>query len=378
MRKPDEEAHDEQAYEMSPETEYNTPITEIVKTGKVRNIHAFTGLIFETSNRLSVFDRVIKEDVPLKGAMLNCISQHNKMLLNDYGFITDYIPVPGIFFVSAGFPIGDVSRLCYAEELTMLPFEFIVRGYLVGSAYKAYSKGESYCGFTFPEGLKEGDKLPEPIVTPTTKEENGHDRPVTKEECIEQLAFWLIDNSMVSDAEEIAECFDSDFPLFLAEMVDELDTDSYDFADCNASEDDWEYAKYAIAYQCAKEYVETVYQDSLEAYSILSEHCEKAGIMFIDTKFEFGLNPDNEVVLADEVGTPDSSRFAPIAEYANTGKIISMDKQIVRDYCKSIGFTGDADQPIPEIPDEIWEKVTATYVHIAELICGKKFVKQYL
>lgn len=337
---------------------YNPKITDVIHTGKVRNIHAFTGLIFQTSNRLSVYDRVIKENVPLKGAMLNCISQCNKLFLIKQGVLTDYIQVPNSFFTSAGFEPEDIGSLSYAEILDMLPFEFIVRGYLVGSAYEAYKKGESYCGFTFPEGLKKGDKLPEPIVTPTTKEESGHDRPVTKKECIEMLADWLLD-------EEIY--------LYTEQPLDEEDF----YFGKNASEDGEEQYEYALAYHCAKEYIDIAYQVSLDAFNLLSEKCANAGILFIDTKFEFGLNVEGNITLADEVGTPDSSRFAPAEEYNSTGKIVSLDKQIVRDYCSSIGFTGEPDQTIPEIPEEIWEKVTNTYVFIAEQLCGKEIVAKY-
>ncbi len=337
---------------------YAPKITDVVHTGKVRNIHAFTGQIFQTSNRLSVFDRVIKDDVPLKGAMLNCISQCNKLFLIKKGVLTDYIPVPDTFYTSAGFEPKDVGTLSYAEILDMLPFEFIVRGYLVGSAYKAYKKGEPYCGFTFPEGLKEGDKLPKPIVTPTTKEENGHDKPVTKQECVEMLADWLLDNDIYL---ETTFPFDEEEILFGQE----------------ASEDDEEQYEYSLAYHCAKEYIDIAYEVSLTVFNLLLAKCAEVGILFIDTKFEFGINVEGDLVLADEVGTPDSSRFASAEEYDFTGKIVSLDKQIVRDYSSSIGFTGDEDQPIPEIPEEIWEKVTNTYVFIAEQLCGEEVVAKY-
>lgn len=338
---------------------YDPKVIDVVHTGKVRNTYAFTGQIFRTSNRLSVFDRVIKEEVPLKGAMLNCISQSNKLFLIRQGFLTDYIPVPDSFYTSVGFDSKELGTLSYAEILDMLPFEFIVRGYLVGSAYKAYKNGEPYCGFTFPEGLNQGDKLPEPIVTPTTKEETGHDRPVTKEECVEMLADWLLDNDIYLETES------------------PFDEEDFYFGK-NASEDGEEQYEYTLAYHCAKKYINAAYEVSLDAFNLLSEKCAEAGILFIDTKFEFGLNVYGSLTLADEVGTPDSSRFAPAKEYHETGKIVSLDKQIVRDYCASIGFTGDDNQPIPEIPDEIWEKVTSTYLYIAEVLCGKDTVAKYV
>lgn len=376
MERPNEAVSQQPSRQMPEELEHRPTITEVVKTGKVRNIHAFSGFVFETSNRLSVFDRVIKEDVPLKGAMLNCISQYNKQLLNQCGFVTDYIPVPNSFYAAAGFDTKDFGRLSYGQMLTMLPFEFIVRGYLVGSAYKAYKNGEPYCGFTFPDGLKEGDKLPRPILTPTTKEENGHDKPVTKQECIEMLAVWLLDNELVADAQDLREMFDGDYEACTAELNELIDEEDKNFGK-ESSEDKWEQAEYAVAYAISREYIGVVYDDSLDAYNILSKRCAEAGILFIDTKFEFGLSADDDIVLADEVGTPDSSRFASAEEYEKSGKIVSYDKQIVRDYCKAIGFTGDNDQPIPDIPEEVWEKVTSTYVFIAEQLCGEDVVAQY-
>lgn len=367
MFKPNEET----VHSCSCEKSCRTPITELLKRGKVRNIHAFRGLIFEVSNRLSVFDRVIKEDVPLKGAMLNCISQFNKQYLSERGFPTDYIPVPACLFKAAGFEKAALGRLSYAEELLMLPFEFIVRGYLVGSAYKAYEKGESYCGFTFPDGLQEGAKLDEPIVSPTT------DRPVTKEECIELLADWLIQNDLCISADDLYTSFNGDFDAFLhSDLKKEIGEDANNYGQFYGV-DKWDESSCALAYQAAIDLVDKAYSISLQAYSLLAEMCEKVDILFIDTKFEFGINSEDNIVLADEVGTPDSSRFASAYEYATSGKIVSMDKQIVRDYCASIGFKGDEDQPIPDIPDEVCKNLTETYVHIAEILCGEDFVAKY-
>ena len=397
------------------EDDFRAPITDCIAYGKVRNIHSFTGLIFETSNRLSVFDRVIKEDVPLKGAMLNCISQFNKQLLNEKGFNTDYIPVPDEFFKSAGF--DHVGTLCYSACLSMIPIEFVVRGYLVGSAYKAYKNGMPYCGFIFPKGLKEGDKLPEPIITPTTKEETGHDRPINKEQCIDIVAKWLMELGFVADSDEIAAEHQDSYPLFLRLFDDVIDDDDLLFADIyglekefdyddneeayddvdvldvvddvddvdidDYSDDDednnwkWTKARCILARLMAKEYVENAYQDSLDAFDFLSKRCEEKGIIFVDTKFEFGIDSNDNVVLADEVGTPDSSRFAPKDVYERTHKLVSLDKQIVRDYCSSIGFTGDESQFVPKLPNELWQQVTDTYVHLAEVLCGKEFVEKY-
>lgn len=258
----------------------------------------------------------------------------------------------------------------------MLPFEFIVRGYLVGSAYKAYKKGEPYCGFTFPEGLKEGDKLPHPIVTPTTKEENGHDRPVTKDEMVHMLANWILDNDIFCSDEDLCAEYNGDYKVLAKQLKEELSEEALEFG-ANI-EDEWERAEFQLAYQASMDYVEEAYDTSLQAFDVLSDMCAEVGILFIDTKFEYGINENGDLVLGDEVGTPDSSRFAPAKEYASSGKIISMDKQIVRDYASSVGFTGDPGEPLPVLPDELVSQVTNTYVKIAELICGKYNVTAYL
>lgn len=348
------------------------PFIEIISQGKVRNIFDFTGFIFETSNRLSVFDRVIKEEVKLKGNMLNCISQENKKLLEQEGFVTDYIPENRNLFSALG--LKDAGRFSYSKRLNMIPFEFIVRGYLTGSAWKAYKNGESYCGFTFPEGMHDGQKLDTPIVTPTTKESNGHDKPVTEQEAIKKFACWLIDEEYSLDSCSLIAEYAS---VEEARSEMNLSKEAIEFAE-DYAEDNWDQLEAALAYELSQEYIELIYNISLLVFDSLSKKYEEKGILFIDTKFEFGFDENGELTLGDEVGTPDSSRYSPKEDYERTGKIVSLDKQIVRDYCSSVGFTGNADEEIPAVPDEIWEKVTNTYVYIAKTIFGDEIVFAYL
>lgn len=144
----------------------------LVSSGKVRDLYAFSGIIFRTSNRVSVFDKVLLEKAGIK---------------------TDYIPVSKKFFKSAGFPKEEIGRLRYGEYLDMLKVEVIIRNFMVGSLEKSYRKGEAYCGISLPAGIKSGDKLPSPIITPTTKEESGHDMPITQDELITYLVGILME-----------------------------------------------------------------------------------------------------------------------------------------------------------------------------------------
>lgn len=362
-------------------------IVSVISSGKVRNMYGFDIVLFETSDRLSVFDRVIKENVSLKGAMLNCISQHNKEYLEELGIKTDLVGVlmsgshqADELLSLCDFNMGDFNRISFAKKLNMFPLEFIVRGYIVGSAWKAYKRGESYCGFTFPEGLKEGQKLETAILTPTTKASSGHDMPVTRKRAVEIVADWLIEEDLILlTSDEIREICDNNLVIFEEIFDVSYTAKNYGRAFLLLTSDDdwWDCYAHMLAYCLAESYINSIYNISLYAYHVLAKMAKQKGILFIDTKFEFGLDKNGEICLGDEVGTPDSSRFAPKKEYEETGKIISLDKQIVRDYCSDIGFTGEPDQAIPELPNDLWDEVTKIYVHIAELICGEEEVAAY-
>lgn len=306
------------------------PLIFCERQGKVRNIYE-PGLIFETSDRLSVFDRVVCDKIPYKGMALNCISQENKKRLEKLGYETDYIEVFDDLFKVFGF--YETGRMAYCKPLAMIPLEVIVRGVLTGSAYKAYKKGEAYCGYTFPDGMKNGDKLPCPIVTPTTKEESGHDRPVDQKQAQEVVESWLMQWYNYDETEQVQ------YEAF--QIISEL----YDLA--------------------------------LEIFDVLSKEYEQHDIMLVDTKFEFGMNEDGYIVLADEVGTPDSSRLVLKSVYDKTGKLISLDKQEIRDFFASKGFTGDMNQEVPNIPEELVGKLTAKYVEVARTLFGDTVASKY-
>jgi phosphoribosylaminoimidazole-succinocarboxamide synthase len=190
----------------------------------------------------------------------------------------------------------------------MLPLECVVRGYLAGSGWKDYQRTGSTSGHALPAGLCESDRLPEPIFTPSTKATSGHDENIDAAQAIE-----LVGQARYEEVEET----------------------------------------------------------SLALYRFAAEHAAARGILIADTKFEFGLDADGRLVLADEAFTPDSSRFWPADEYAPGGPQPSFDKQFVRDYCESLGW--DKAPPGPELPEDVVAGTRARYVDAFERLTGIAF-----
>jgi phosphoribosylaminoimidazole-succinocarboxamide synthase len=200
------------------------------------------------------------------------------------------------------------GRSTECKRLEMLPIECVTRGYLSGSGWKDYLATGSTSGHRLPEGLQESDKLERPIFTPSTKASEGHDENIDAAAAAE-----LVGDERFAEVEETA----------------------------------------------------------LELYSFASSFAADRGIIIADTKFEFGLDEDGQLVLADEAFTPDSSRFWPADEYRAGGAQASFDKQFVRDYCETLGW--DKMAPGPELPDEVVEGTRARYVEAFETITGIEF-----
>jgi phosphoribosylaminoimidazole-succinocarboxamide synthase len=212
-------------------------------------------------------------------------------------------------FISEAVPPEAEGRGMRVQKLEMHPVECVVRGYLSGSGWREYGESGAVCGIELPEGLQESDRLPEPIFTPATKAELGeHDENI--------------------DFDRAAEII-SDRPL-----------------------------------------MEELRRISIEIYQRAAEHAAERGIILADTKFEFGSAPGAEVVLGDEVLTPDSSRFWPVDDYEAGRSQASFDKQYVRDYSDSVGW--DHTPPGPELPDEVVENTRAKYVEAYERITERK------
>jgi phosphoribosylaminoimidazole-succinocarboxamide synthase len=269
-------------------------------TGKVREMYEFDGdLLMVASDRISVYDVVMPTPIPDKGKVLTQMSIFWFQLSGDI--------VPN-HFISEDVPEEVTDRAIRARRLQMYPVESVVRGYLSGSGWREYRQSGSVCGIRLPAGLRESEKLPEPIFTPATKAELGdHDENIDF-----QLAAEIVGSeALMADLRRI----------------------------------------------------------SIELYQRAAEHAAQRGIIVADTKFEFGRYPGCEVVLADEVLTPDSSRFWPADEYEPGRPQRSFDKQFVRDWADETGW--DHTPPAPALPPDVVEQTRGKYVEAYERISGR-------
>ena len=280
-----------------------------IKEGKVREIYDNGDtLIMVATDRISCFDVILHNVVTNKGKVLTQISKfwfdYTKDICKNHMVSCDVKDMPE-FFQNEKFE----GRTMMCKKLTMLPIECIVRGYITGSGWASYQKNGTVCGITLPKGLVESDKLPEPIYTPSTKAEIGdHDENISFERSVEVL--------------------EKEFPGKGLEYATKL-----------------------------KEY-------TIALYKKCADYALTKGIIIADTKFEFGLDENGEVVVADEMLTPDSSRFWPLEGYERGKSQPSFDKQFARDWLK----THEHDWTLPE---EVVEKTIAKYLQGYELLTGK-------
>ncbi len=280
-----------------------------VKEGKVREIYDIgDSLIMYATDRISAFDVILKNKVTNKGRVLTQMSRfwfdYTKDVIPNHMLSVDVNDMPAFFRTEE---FRGRSMLC--RKLTMIPIECIVRGYITGSGWESYKKNGTVCGIQLPEGLKECDKLPEPIYTPSTKAEIGdHDENISYEKSIEVL--------------------EKAFPGH------------------------------------GEEYAKKIKDATIALYVKCADYARTRGIIIADTKFEFGLNEDGEVILADEMLTPDSSRFWPVEGYEPGHSQPSFDKQFVRDWLKA---NPDSDYNLPQ---EVIDKTIAKYLEAYRLLTG--------
>ncbi len=279
--------------------------------GKVRDVYDLgDSLLLVATDRISAFDYVLEDEIPYKGQVLTQLSKFWFELLD--GVVENHLISTEVEDLPEQFqPYADYlrGRFMLVKKAEMFPTECIVRGYLAGSGLKEYQREGTVCGIKLPEGLVNSSKLPEPIFTPSTKAEIGdHDENISFERC--------------------AEIIGDDAAATLRDL-------------------------------------------SLAVYKRARDHAERQGIIIADTKFEFGV-VDGTVILADEVLTPDSSRFWPGNEYAEGQDQPSFDKQFVRDWLTA---NWDRTGTPPRLPQDVIDKTSEKYIQAYEKITGKPFEK---
>ena len=282
-----------------------------IKAGKVREIYDIGDrLIMVATDRISAFDVILKNEVTKKGTVLTQMSRfwfdYTKDIVPNHMLSTDPAAMPEFFRQEA---FRGNSMLC--EKLRMLPIECIVRGYITGSGWASYRENGTVCGMKLPAGLKESERLPEPIFTPSTKAELGeHDENIDFARC--------------------AEILKAEFP------------------------------------ERGSEYAEKLRDYTLALYKKCADYARTRGIIIADTKFEFGIDENGAVVLADEMLTPDSSRFWPLAGYEAGHGQPSFDKQYVRDWLKK---NPDSENLLPR---EVINKTIEKYEEAYRMLTGKE------
>jgi len=281
------------------------------RQGKVRDIYEFGDrLIIVATDRISAFDYVLGSGIPDKGRVLTQISsfwfERTRPIVANHVLSIDPHDYPEPARLAADV-LGGRSMLVTRTE--PLPIECVARGYLSGSGWKDYQATGEVCGIHLPAGLRESDRLPQPIFTPATKAQSGHDVNIS-----EQDAAALVGGDLL-------------------ERVRDL---------------------------------------TLRLYAEGSAHAESCGIIVADTKFEFGLLPDGQLLLIDEALTPDSSRFWPRDTYTPGGPQPSFDKQFVRDYLEQIRW--NKQPPVPSLPDEVVVRTREKYVEAFHRLTGRELL----
>ena len=279
-----------------------------ISSGKVREIYEVDekSLLIVVSDRISAFDVILPNEVPDKGKILNMISEFW------FDYTKNIIKNHVISTKVSDFPVECQNdqyenRSMLVKKLKMVPIECIVRGYITGSGWKSYKENGTVCGIKLPKGLQESQKLEEPIFTPSTKAAEGHDENISFEKTCEIIGTDL---------------------------------------------------------------AQKIKNASIEIYKKCAEYALSRGIIIADTKFEFGLDEKGNLVLGDEVLTPDSSRFWPLDEYTVGKSQKSFDKQYLRDWLKANSW--DASNPTP-IPADVIEVTRNKYIEAYEKLTGKKF-----
>lgn len=288
------------------QTSFNFPGQKSFYKGKVRDVYNIADkyLVMIASDRISAFDVVLPRGIPYKGQVLNQVAA--KFLEATKDIVPNWV-------ISVPDPVVTIGRYCQPFKV-----EMVIRGYLAGHAARTYNSGlRELCGVRLPEGLKENDRLPEPIITPTTKAAEGHDEDISREEILKQ--------GIVSEEH----------------------------------------------YAQLEKYTRALYQRGTEIAA-------KQGLILVDTKYEFGLY-DGKVYLMDEIHTPDSSRYFYKEGYEERQEKGEEQKQLSKEFVRrwliANGFQGKEGQTVPEMSDEWVNEISERYIELFEKVSGEKFVK---
>ncbi|HEY7314942.1 MAG TPA: phosphoribosylaminoimidazolesuccinocarboxamide synthase, partial [Gemmataceae bacterium] len=275
------------------------------RRGKVRDVYDLGDrLVIVATDRISAFDWVLPTAIPDKGRVLTALTLFWLDSLNvPNHLLSTHLADMGPDFAERAADLSD--RTCLVRKASVVPIECVVRGYLAGSGWNEYRQHGTVCGISLPPGLAQSARLPEPIFTPATKEESGHDQNISFEDMTRRVGVEL---------------------------------------------------------------ATTLRQRSLDVYRRAAEHAASRGLILADTKFEWGLLPDRQILLIDEVLTPDSSRFWPADEYREGISPPSFDKQFVRDWLETTGW--DKNSPPPELPPYVVERTAAKYLEAYERLTG--------
>ncbi|MCK6692621.1 MAG: phosphoribosylaminoimidazolesuccinocarboxamide synthase [Thermoanaerobaculia bacterium] len=287
------------------ETNFHLPGQTAFYRGKVRDVYTVGDrLVMVASDRISAFDHILPRPIPFKGAVLNQIAAY---------FLNATRDVCPNWLIAAPDPNVAIGHRCEPVRV-----EMVIRGYLAGHAARTYSAGgRLLCGVSLPEGLRENDPFPEPIITPTTKAEAGHDEDISREE--------ILSRGIVSRTD----------------------------------------------YEQMEAYTRALFRRG-------SEMAARQGLILVDTKYEFG-KKDGRILLMDEIHTPDSSRYFYADGYAErqarSEKQRQLSKEFVREWLMANGFQGKEGQKMPDMPDVFVEEISARYIELYEKVTGLPFLK---
>lgn len=288
------------------ETHFHLPGQTAFYRGKVRDVYFLNNrLVMVASDRISAFDHILPRPIPHKGAVLNQLAAH---------FLNATRDICPNWLEATPDPNVAIGLLCEPVRV-----EMVIRGYLAGHAARTYAAGlRTLCGVTLPEGMRENDRFLEPIITPTTKAEEGHDEDISKIELLER-------------------------ELVTPEIYEQME-----------------------------HYTRALFQRG-------SEMAAQRGLLLVDTKYEFGIH-NGKVVLMDEIHTPDSSRYFYADGYEErqrTGeRQRQLSKEFVREWLMANGFQGKEGQSMPTMPDQFVEEVSNRYIELYELVTGMPFIKE--